>query len=126
VWHHTQREGVTGVTRVSQKLERVEKWKRGPIVVGVPEPVFPPPLRPPRRQAHKKRLLTLAPHTSTCSIPGHSTVSAHGVERSMNAPAHRLAWNVLAYTHKSRLKNNFKLFLPTAEHSVINAIESQS
>ena len=24
------------------KLERAEKGKRGPIVVGVPEPVFPP------------------------------------------------------------------------------------
>jgi hypothetical protein len=28
-----------------------------------------------------------------------------------NACAHRLAWNVLANTHKSRLKNSFKLFL---------------
>jgi hypothetical protein len=34
----------------------VEKRKRGPIVVGVSEPVFPPPLHPPRRQAHKKKI----------------------------------------------------------------------
>jgi hypothetical protein len=27
---------------VKRRWERVEKRKRGPIVVGVPEPVFPP------------------------------------------------------------------------------------
>ena len=75
----------------------MEKRKRGPIVVGVPEPVFPPPLHPPRRQAHKKKITYPRPPHDTCSIPGHSTVSAHGVERSMNAPAHRLAWILTAH-----------------------------
>jgi hypothetical protein len=88
VWHHTQREGVTGVTRVSQ-LSLSESLSL----------FFPLPPLPPRRQAHDRKLPSQAPLTSTCPVPGHSTVSAHGVERSMNAPAHRLAWNVLAYTH---------------------------
>jgi hypothetical protein len=45
--------------------------------------------------------------------PAHKmgTVRVHGVERPANAPAHRLAWNVLAYTHIRKLKNNLKLFL---------------
>jgi hypothetical protein len=97
VWHHTQREGVTGVTRVSQKLERVEKWKRGPIVVGVPEPVFPPATTCHlRRQAHDRKLPCPPPPTDTHTSktrPVHKleTAHSHDVEWPTNTPAKRLA-----------------------------------
>ena len=100
MWHHTQREGVTGVTRVSQGDTKRWAVVQGGVDFSVGGIYISPSPKRGRGvgvgAGRSWKEIPCVPFLDTCP---------------KNACAHRLAWNVLAYTHKSRLKNIFKLFL---------------